>query len=218
MRRWRIDRNGPPKQALSIQDAVPVPAVPTGSNLLVKVTHAGLNPADIDFMGGGIPSWIPIRRQPTPGIDFVGTVLAVGPAVDADAHGIEVGVLVCGGLIVSQIAFGAGSLTQYVSVPAAQVALVPKLFLGNPAQAVGMGCAGQTAALVVREFGDFKAGQRVLINGASGGVGLIILQVLKNKGASVVAVSSGKNEALVRKHGADEVWNFLFALLSDAFG
>jgi NADPH:quinone reductase-like Zn-dependent oxidoreductase len=198
MRAWTQSRTGAPREALALSPSVPKPPSPTGSNLLIQITHAGLNPADLQLLSV-VPTWLPFRRTPTPGMDFVGTVVEAGPAAPPE---LKAGTTVCGALGVKQQLVGTGTLAEFISVPAEVVAVKPERL--NAAQAVGLGIAGQTAALVMREAGDVQ-GKKVLVNGASGGVGTILLQILKAKGAVVTAVCSASNEDVVKGLGADEV-------------
>jgi NADPH:quinone reductase-like Zn-dependent oxidoreductase len=201
MKAWVVAKNGLPKDALVLRTDWPVPPPPTGANIMVKISHAALNPADIVLIGN-VPSWLPFRKNAIPGLDFAGEVVRAGPS--ASAH-VKVGTEVCGSLGVAQVAFGKGSLADYVVVPAHLVAVKPK-HLSMAAAAGLMGVAGQTAALIMRAA-KIQKGERVLVNGASGGVGTVLLQVLKASGAVTTAVCSGTNEALVRRLGADEVGN-----------
>jgi len=156
MRTWKITRSGPPATALTLSPSSPVPHLsPKSSNqVLVKITYAGLNPADIHFMLN-LPAWLPFRRHPTPGLDFVGTVVRKGADVPGQL-GLEVGMSVCGALSVGQAFWGVGSLAEYVCVPGELVARVPGVFLEEGGkrvrEAVGCGVAGQTAALVSPSF------------------------------------------------------------------
>ena len=153
-----------------------------------------------------LPSWIPFRKNAVPGIDFAGTVIAAGPAVPADSA-VKVGSDVCGGVAWTYLAAGRGTLAEYISVPANQVALRPERL--SPGAAAGLcGVAGQTALLVLNEAG-LKDGAKILVNGASGGVGTVLVQICKSKGATVVGVCSGANEDFVKKLGADEVRHLL---------
>ncbi|ORY62448.1 zinc alcohol dehydrogenase [Pseudomassariella vexata] len=197
-----VVQNGEPKDALELKADWPTPALPVmGSNLLVKVSHAGLNPADIHFMAH-LPSWLPFRRNAIPGLDFVGEIVQTGPLAPPE---MTVGTEVCGSLGVRQVAFGAGSLAEYVLVPSDLVAVKPATL--PLAAAVGLGTAGQTAALIMRQA-KVQKGARVLINGASGGVGSILIQIAKAKGATVVAICSNASDAHVRRLGADEVIDY----------
>ncbi|KAK8123665.1 hypothetical protein PG999_003583 [Apiospora kogelbergensis] len=219
MRAWAVTQNGlqlDPQRPSPAQSASAI----TGSSLLLRVRYAGLNPADLALMAT-FPSWLPWRRNPIAGLDFVGEVVAAGP--QAPPALAVPGTLVCGALGVRQAFFGAGTLAEALVVPAELVAAVPQRFLasstrgggGDLRAAVGLGITGQTAALVVREaeargtgrIADW-AGVRVLVNGASGGVGSILTHVLKARGAHVAGVCSGANEEMVRKLGADEVIDY----------
>ncbi|KAK0639745.1 chaperonin 10-like protein [Cercophora newfieldiana] len=199
MKAWLVTANGPPSsKTLTLHSARPTPSSPSASNLLIRISHAALNPVDLHLINV-LPTWLPFRRNATPAMDFSGTIVATGPGV----VGFKVGDKVCGALGVPQIAFGTGTLAEYISVPEGQVTTVPEGM--SLAQAAGMmGIAGQTATLMVRAAGGLKTGQKVLINGASGGVGSILVQAAKGKGAMVVAVCSGANEGFVRGLGADE--------------
>jgi len=201
MKAWTVIRAGLPRDALILQPASPAPPAPTGTDILVKVSHVALNPADPHYVRI-LPSWIPFRRYAVPGIDFAGTVVAAAPGVSVDS-GVTVGDEVCGAVSFMYVATGRGTLAEYISLPADQVARRPeKLSLGAAAGLCGV--AGQTALLVLKEAG-LEEGGRVLINGASGGVGTVLVQICKSKGATVVGICSGANEDFVKKLGADEV-------------
>ncbi|KAK3358169.1 hypothetical protein B0T25DRAFT_477330 [Lasiosphaeria hispida] len=205
MKAWTVQSNGAPSASTLALTTQPTPAPPTGSNILLKVTHAALNPVDLHLLNV-LPTWLPFRRVATPGLDFAGSVLAVGPGVPADSPLAVPGTRVAGSLGVAQIALGTGSLAEYLVVPAALVALQPAGITASAAAGL-MGVAGQTATLMLREAG-VKSGMRVLVNGASGGVGSLVVQVAQAKGAVVVAVCSGANEGMVRGLGAEEVVDY----------
>jgi NADPH:quinone reductase-like Zn-dependent oxidoreductase len=198
MKAWVVTRSG-----LHLRTDAPVPAVaPAGHDILIKVTHVGLNPVDLHLINN-IPSWLPLRRNPTPGADFAGEVVAAGSAVKDFA----VGARVCGALPLSRFVAGRGSLAEFIAVPADLVAVQPEGL--SPAQATGvMGIAGQTSCIMAAAAVGLGEGQRVLVNGASGGVGSLLVQVLKGKGAEVVGVCSGGNAAMVKGLGAAEVIDY----------
>lgn len=201
MKAWLVTKNGEPRDALTLRTDVAVPTTVKAGNLLVKVAYAALNPADLNFMAH-IPNWVPFRRNPTAGLDFAGTVVRVGASVPASL-GLSVGADVCGSFNVLSVAMGRGSLAEYIEIPASKVALTPKRL--SPREAAGaLGIAGQTAYIVLREAG-IKAGDRVLVNGASGGVGSVLVQVAHAQGAVVYGVCSGGNAEFVKGLGAHEV-------------
>jgi NADPH:quinone reductase-like Zn-dependent oxidoreductase len=206
MKAWVSHRLGSPRTSLTLKPNHPLPSPlpPTSTNLLIHVSHAALNPADLVFLSLLPPSLLPFRRTPIPGLDFSGTVVSAGP----DAT-LSPGTRVCGTLSVRLVATGHGSLAKYVLVPEGLVAKVPEgLGMG---EAAGLGVVGQTATLAMRAtegaLVDGKEGRRrkVLVNGASGGLGSMIVQLAKAEGARVVGVCSAGNGEFVRGMGADEV-------------
>ncbi|KAI4595852.1 hypothetical protein KJ359_006491 [Pestalotiopsis sp. 9143b] len=210
---WAIEANGEPREALRLSQVATPPSPPVGSNLLIRVTHAAINPADTSLF----TAWIPFRGRP--GFDFIGSVVGCGPKVPVQIKRLMSGMEVVGALGLSQILWGAGTLAEYVQVPAEMCALKPPDLTTE--QALGCGIAGQTAVMVMREAGAVE-GLRVLVNGASGSVGTILVQILKARGAHVVGVCSKKNESLVKRLGADEVIDYtahdnLHGYLADSY-
>jgi NADPH:quinone reductase-like Zn-dependent oxidoreductase len=165
------------------------------SSVLVRVHAAATNPLDWHYMRGkpyimrlssgmGRPSDVRL------GQDFAGVVDAVGAKVTCFAPGDSV--------------FGAiaGAFGEYVAVREnADIARMPDSM--SLAEAAAMPVAATTALQAVRDVGQVTTGQRVLINGASGGVGTYAVQIAKSLGAHVTGVSSARNVALVRSLGAD---------------
>lgn len=199
MKSYLVTRLGPPHTSLTLQTTLPIPGPATGTSLLIRVSHAALNPADVGFMAM-IPTLLPFRRTPIPGLDFSGTVVSAGPEAPAD---LGPGTGVCGAMSVSLVARGNGSLAEYVLVPAALVSRVPDSL--GLREACGLGIVGQTALIAVRETGGLKKGDRVLVNGASGGLGGMIVQLAKADGAYVVGVCSEGNAEFVKRLGTVEV-------------
>jgi len=128
-------------------------------------------------------------------VDFAGTVEAVGSGVT----GFKPGDDVFGG--------AGGSFAEYVTV-ADSLALVLKPANISFEQAASVPIAALTALQGLRDKGQIQPGQKVLINGASGGVGTFAVQIAKSYGAEVTAVCSGRNEEMVRSIGADHVINY----------
>lgn len=188
---------GPP-DVLAVEDVeMPVPA---DNQLLVKVRAASVNPADWHFVRGE-PYLIRLDfgfgrpENPRIGIDFSGTVVSVGKDVTKYRPGDEV--------------FGgrSGALAEYL------VILEDGNVTRKPAsvsfeQAAGVNVAGLTALQTLRDRAGVKPGQKVLINGASGGVGTFAVQVAKVLGAEVTGVSSTRNVDLVTSLGADHVIDY----------
>lgn len=174
--------------------------VPTDDQILVKVRAAGVNPFDWHYMRGTpyiMRMEIGLRKPKSSrlGIDFAGTVETVGRKVTQFKPGDEV--------------FGgrSGALAEYV-VARADKAVVRKPANINFEQAASVPIAAITALQGLRDTGKIQPGQKVLINGASGGVGTFAVQIAKSLGAEVTGVCSGRNAEMVRSLGADRVIDY----------
>jgi NADPH:quinone reductase-like Zn-dependent oxidoreductase len=177
-------------------------AKPTSAadEILVKVHAAAVNPLDWHYMRGEpyvmrLSSGIGTPTEWRIGADFSGTVEAVGPDVRRFKTGDAV--------------FGArsGALAEYVAVRESR-AVVHKPENVSFEQAAAMPIAALTALQGLRDHGHLKSGQKVLINGASGGVGTFAVQIAKALGAQVTGVCSTRNVDLVRSLGADHVIDY----------
>src|SRR5438034_10816268 len=174
---------------------------PADDQLLVKVRAASVNPLDWHFVEG-TPKIMRMMgvglRKPTDtqlGVDFAGTVEAIGKNVTKFKPGDEV--------------FGGrtGAFAQYVCVRESRaVALKPPNITFE--QAASVRIAAITALQGLRDKGKVQAGQTVLINGASGGVGTFAVQIAKTLGADVTGVCSSRNLDMVRSLGADHVIDY----------
>jgi NADPH:quinone reductase-like Zn-dependent oxidoreductase len=174
--------------------------VPTDDQVLVKVHAASLNPLDWHFMRGTpylVRMMAGLRRPADTrlGVDFSGTVEAVGRNVTQFKPGDEV--------------FGGadGALAEYVAVRADR-AVVPKPASVSFEQAASVPIAAITALQSLRDKAKVQPGERVLINGASGGVGTFAVQIAKSMGAVVTGVCSTRNLDMVRLLGADRVVDY----------
>ncbi|GIF75154.1 NAD(P)-dependent alcohol dehydrogenase [Asanoa siamensis] len=193
------DRYGPP-ETLTLTD-VETP-VPGPGEVLVRVEAAALNAYDWHVMRGDPRlarlGWgRPAPRARIRGRDFAGRVEAVG----ADVRHVRPGDPVFGDL-----GDASGAFAEYVCVPEGLVAPRPANLTAE--QAAALPLAGLTALMGLRDVGP---GQRVLINGASGGVGTFAVQLAKALGARVTAVCSTRNVDLVRSLGADDVVDYTSA-------
>ncbi|KAF9919464.1 hypothetical protein FBU30_010985 [Linnemannia zychae] len=186
-----------PQEALSFNESAPIPTA-TGANILVKVHAAALNPVDWKLMRGGIPRLL-MPKVKVPGLDISGTVVAVGPKAK---KGFKVGDEVLAMLNFSQ----SGALTEYTVVSESILVHKPQRWTHEQAAAWPLVATTVWQALVVR--GNIKKGDKVLINGASGGTGTVGVQIAKALGAYVVGVCSTDNVELVKKLGADEVVDY----------
>jgi len=174
---------------------------PADNQVLIKVKAAAVNPLDWHYMRGapyimrlmgvgiGKPEDIRLGR------DFAGTVEAVGSKVTQFKLGDDV--------------FGGanGAFAEYVTI-AEDKGLALKPANMSFEQAASTPVAAITALQALRDKGQIKPGQKVLINGASGGVGTFAVQLAKSYGAEVTGVCSGRNEEMVKSLGADHVINY----------
>jgi NADPH:quinone reductase-like Zn-dependent oxidoreductase len=189
---------GPAERVLRLE-RMPVP-VPAEGEVLVRVAAAGVDRGVWHLMAG-MPyalrlAGFGIRRpkRPVRGADVAGRVEAVGPGVEGFAAGDEV------------FGIGTGSFAEYVVCPVAKLAPKPEQL--SFVQAAAMPVSGLTALQAVRDHGRVTAGQRVLVLGASGGVGSYVVQIAKAFGAHVTGVSSAGKASLVAEIGADRVIDY----------
>jgi NADPH:quinone reductase-like Zn-dependent oxidoreductase len=189
---------GPP-DVLQIRD-IKKP-VPNDDQVLVKIRAASVNPYDWHFIRGTpyvmrmMIGGLRKPKDPRVGVDYAGTVEAVGKNVTVFKPGDEV--------------FGnrTGAFAEYVCARADRaMALKPASVTFE--QAASVPVAALTALQGLRDHGKVQPGQKVLINGASGGVGTFAVQIAKTLGADVTGVCSGRNVDLVRSIGADHVIDY----------
>ena len=179
---------------------------------LVRVHAAAVNPADWHFMRGlpyiarVILGW----RRPRPAVlasDMAGQVEAVGANVTQFGPGDEVfGRTRTAHRPDRPAAVDPGGCAEYACVPEDLLALKPASLTFEQAAAVPL--AALTALQALRDAGRVRAGQKVLINGASGGVGTFAVQIAKSFGAELTGVCSTRNVDMVRSIGADQVIDY----------
>ncbi|MEP7310171.1 MAG: NAD(P)-dependent alcohol dehydrogenase [Acidobacteriota bacterium] len=175
---------------------LPVPVAGDGERV-VKVIAAALNPIDWKIMQGDL-QFLSGRRFPRRlGADFAGTVTAVGPGQSA----FRVGDAVFGA--VDMLKGDRGSVAEFALVHADEC--VTKPAAASFVQAAGLGVAGGSALICVDGLGKARAGQRLLMVGAAGGLGSGAMQIAKQRGLHVTAVCSQRNIEFVREYGADTV-------------
>lgn len=177
---------------------IPVPVI-AENQVLVRVFAAGVNPADWAVMSGlpyvARPVYgLPRPKQPVRGTDVAGIVEAVGAGITR----FKVGDAVFGS--------GKGSYAEYTVASEDALALKPSNVTFEQAAVVPM--AAMVALQAIRDHGKVRPGQKVLINGASGGIGTFAVQIAKSLGADVTAVCSAGNAELVRSIGADHVIDY----------
>ena len=189
------DRYGPPDVVQIADVDKPVPA---DNEVLINVRAASLNPVDGHLMRGPLPlrlmTGLGKPRSGRLGVDVAGQVEAVGRNVTQFKPGNEV--------------FGAcrAALAEFACAPASRLVMKPNKVTFE--QAASVPVAGLTALQGLRDKGKIQPGQRVLTNGASGGVGTFAVQIAKSFGADVTGVCSTRNVAMVRSIGADRVIDY----------
>jgi len=185
---------GPP-EVLEYTD-LPEPQI-REDQILVEIHAASVNPVDWKFRNG--KPRIPFLKFPrVPGSDIAGEVVQVGKSAGRFKPGEAV--------IAMLSPFSGGGCAEYAAVPGRRAAVKPRNLTFEEAAAVPM--AALTALQALRDLGKIRPDHRVLINGASGGVGSYAVQIAKAHGAAVTAVTSRKNTDFVRELGADDVIDY----------
>jgi NADPH:quinone reductase-like Zn-dependent oxidoreductase len=191
------EKYGPPDDLRLVDIAIPEPK---DDEVLVRIRAASVNPADWHCVRG-LPLFSRLTlgltkpKNKIPGRDVAGTVEKVGASVSGFQPGDEV-----------YAEAGFGSFAEYVSV--SQELIAPKPSNVSFEQAAAVPLAAVTALQGLRDAGKVQSGQKVLIVGASGGVGTFAVQIAKWMGAEVTGVCSTKNLELVRSLGADHVIDY----------
>ena len=197
MKAARYTRYGPPEVVQIVDVENPLLK---DDEVLIKVRAASVNPYDWHFMRGD-PYLIRIPagglhgpKDPRLGADVAGQVEVVGNSVTQFKVGDEI--------------FGCckGAFAEYACAPPARLALRPANVTAEQAAAIPI--AALTALQALRDKGNVQAGQKVLVNGAAGGVGTFGVQLAKLFGAMVTGVCSTRNVEMVRSIGAERVTDY----------
>ncbi len=192
MRAIQVHHYGGPEQ-LKLEEK-PRPE-PSSGEVLLRVHAAGVNPIDWKIRLGLLKDSQPVTFPYTPGIEVAGVVEDVGPGVTAFKRGQAV---------LGQTSGGA--YAEYITLPVEALALKPQTLSFAEAATVPVGAT--TAWRTLFDHGGLTAGQRVLIQGAAGGVGLFAVQLARWKGAQVIGTASTANVEFVRSLGADTVVDY----------
>ncbi|KAJ5899143.1 hypothetical protein N7495_003887 [Penicillium taxi] len=198
MKAWLYSStSGGLEKNLNLNTSARAPPVPQRNEVLVRVLSAALNPVDYKLPEVGLPTRMFIGMPASPGMDFCGRVVATGPLAKHLKEG--------------QLVYGCptrpgpfGSLGEFLSITADQIAVVPDGVSVDHAAALPL--AGQTAYQSLE--GYVKAGDKVLINGGSGGCGLFTIQIAKQMGCHVTTTCSTRNMELCLRMGADDVIDY----------
>src|SRR5680860_833965 len=200
MKAFIWEKYGPPETLRMAEVKEPAP---DAGEVLVRVLATSVNPADWHSMRGK-----PLFSRATLGLlrpkhkilggDIAGQVEAVGGGVTRFKPGDEV--------YANLLYRGYGGFAEYVSVPVEVMSLKPANLSFEEAAAVPM--AAVTALQGLRHHGEIQPEQKVLINGASGGVGTFAVQIAKSYGPEVTGVCSTRNLDMARSIGADQVIDY----------
>jgi NADPH:quinone reductase-like Zn-dependent oxidoreductase len=200
MKAFRYERYGPPQSLRMVEVQKPVPKA---DEILVNVRAASINAADWHVLRGK-----PLFSRVTLGLlrpkhqilggDIAGEVADVGAGVTRFKPGDEI--------YANLLDHGFGGFAEFVSVPVDVVSLKPPSLSFEEAAAVPM--AAVTALQGLCHHGEIEPDKKVLINGASGGVGSFAVQIAKSYGPEVTGVTSTRNIELVRSLGADHVLDY----------
>jgi len=165
---------------------------PKHNEVLVRIASATVNPFDIKVRQGDLQQQMPVDLPYFPGVDIAGTVELTGSGVTGFKKGDQVFGNVMG-----------GGYAEYIICSEDMIYPIPSNM--NLEEAAALAVPLNTSYSVLVENGALKSGQRVLIQGAAGGVGLVMVQMAKALGAYVIATVNGEGQELVKSLGADEV-------------
>ncbi|KAI0437922.1 zinc alcohol dehydrogenase [Xylaria telfairii] len=198
MKAWVAYGAGHVKDVLELKTDWPTPMPPRAGEIMIRVSYVSINPGDAKM----IAKPIPFRKTAIAGMDFAGEVIRIGPSTPD----LRLGMIVGGTIPMVNILGGVGSLAEYLVVPAHVVVEKPD-GLTERAAAGLLGIVGQTSIVLLRAA-NLQKGNKVLVNGASGGVGCVLIQMLRGMGVHVTGTCSARNEFLVRKLGAQETVDY----------
>jgi NADPH:quinone reductase-like Zn-dependent oxidoreductase len=175
-------------------DEIDVPA-PGPGQVRVRVAGTSYNGVDGNIRAGRMQGPMPMDLPHTPGLDLAGTIDALGDGVDS---------LQEGDAVIGFLPFGDdGATAEYALAAAANLAPAPTSI--PIADAAALPLVGLTAWQALFEHANLRAGQRILVNGASGAVGGYAVQLAKSVGAHVIATATDRTREQVTSQGADEI-------------
>src|SRR5580704_16986691 len=195
MKAIRIHQHGGPEVLAEVEMQRPAPGA---KEVLIKVKAASVNPFDWKVRAGYMKEIFPLTFPATLGSDVSGTVEEVGPGAARFKRGDEV--------YVSLEVGAGGGYAEYVVAKETIVAEKPGTL--NHVQAASVPVAGLTAWQALFEVAQLRAGQKVLIHAAAGGVGNFAVQLAKAKGAYVIGTASSKNQAFLGELGVDKAVDY----------
>ena len=194
MRAIRIHQYGGPEVLAQVEMQRPTPGA---NEVLIKVRAASVNPLDWKLRAGHMKDFLPLTLPVTLGSDVSGTVEEVGPGAARFKRGDEV---------YASLGLEGGGYAEYAVAKEAIVAEKPSTL--DHVQAASVPVVGLTAWQALFEVAQLRAGQKVLIHAAAGGVGNFAVQFAKAKGAYVIGTASSKNQAFLGELGVDKAVDY----------
>ena len=194
MKAIRIHQYGGPEVLAQVEMQRPAPGA---NEVLIKVNAASVNPVDWKIRAGNMKDFLPLTLPATLGSDVSGTVEEVGPGAARFKRGDEV---------YATLGLEGGGYAEYAVAKETIVAEKPGTL--DHVQAASVPVAGLTAWQTLFEVAQLRAGQKVLIHAAAGGVGNFAVQFAKAKGAYVIGTASSKNQAFLGELGVDKAVDY----------
>lgn len=205
MKAAQINEYGDPSVITIVDVAKPVTRE---GYVLVEVYASSLNPVDSAIRSGRVKEMMPLQFPATLGGDFAGIVTEVGAGV----ANVTVGDRVYGQ---ANAAFGnSGAFAEYTATRAGQVAKVPANLSFK--EAASLPLVGVSALQALTTHINLAPNQKILINGGSGGIGTLAIQIAKHIGAYVATTTTGDGIALVKQLGADEIIDYKTQNIAEA--
>ncbi len=188
MQAVQIEEYGGPEVLKIVETSIPQPG---DGQVLIRVYAAGVNPADWKIRAGYFKQFMPVPMPWTPGIEAAGVIEGIGSGVTQ--------------LKTGQAVFGpmTGVYAEYALAPAGDLQIKPDGLSFEEAASISVGALTAWAAVI--DAANVQPGQRVLVQGAAGGVGLYAVQLARWKGAQVLGTASSANVDFVRALGAEAI-------------
>ncbi len=198
MRAVQLQEFGDP----TVLEMVTVPRpIPGPNEVLVRIGASAVNMHDTMVRDGTLKLMTGRKFPMGVGLDFAGEIVETGPGV----HDIDIGTHVWG-MVSPRGAHVTGSAAEYVVVAADRVAPYPQKL--TMIEAASLVTSGTTALRALRDITATRPGQRLLVRGAAGGVGIVVVQLARALGAHVTALAGARDAEFVRRYGAQEVLDY----------
>lgn len=180
------------KQEMPVITDIEIPTIKS-TDVLVKIVAASINPIDLKTKDGGLKMLLKYKMPLTLGSDFSGIIVQIG----SDVKDFKIGDAVYGRVEKNRI----GTFAEYIATSASVIAPMPKNLTFEEAASIPL--VGLTSYQALHDIMNIQAGEKVLIQAGSGGIGTIAIQIAKMLGAYVATTTSKENFELVKSLGAD---------------